>query len=180
MIAFHTGMRRSEILGLEWKHVNFYENTLKIEQVMITKRNEEYSIGTPKTKSSYRTIDIGTTLINELQKHKERQVQNKFFYGDKYISTNFICTKESGALCTPNVLKWETEKAQKDSGVNFTFHMFRPTHATLLLEAGVSMKAIQERLGHSRISTTMDIYSHVTKKTNREAVDIFESAIKKK
>lgn len=58
--------------------------------------------------------------------------------------------------------------------------MFRHTHASLLLETGVNMKTIQEWLGHSRISITMDIYSHVTKKSNREAVDVFESTINRK
>lgn len=180
MIAFHTGMRRSEILGLEWKHVDFINNTLKVEQIMISKKRSDYYIGTPKTQSSYRTIEIGATLVNELKNHEERQSESKFFYGDRYENSDYICTKENGTVCTPNVLKYETEKNRKRSGVDFTFHMFRHTHASLLLEAGVSMKTIQERLGHSKISTTMDIYSHVTKKTRSEAVDLFENAIQKK
>lgn len=64
--------------------------------------------------------------------------------------------------------------------INFNFHSLRHTHATMLLENGAEPKDIQVRLGHSKFSTTMDTYSHVTKKMKNETIDIFESLVVKK
>lgn len=178
MIAFYTGLRRGEVLGLTWDNISFEHKTLNVEKIIIMK-GKEWEIGTPKTQSSYRTIDIGGQLIEILKKHRKRQLENKMFYGQHYTDNNFICTKENGKLTTPHSIKHYGDKAKKQSGINFSFHSFRHTHATLLLENGAIDKAIQERLGHARIGTTMDTYSHLTKKTKKETVDIFENIIQK-
>ncbi|MDN6290990.1 MAG: site-specific integrase [Tetragenococcus koreensis] len=178
MIAFHTGLRRGEVLGLTWDNIDFDNQTLTVEKIIIMK-GKEWEIGTPKTQSSYRTIGIGGQLIDILRKHKKKQMENRLFYGKYYTDNNFVCTKENGKLTTPHSLKHYSDKAKKESGVSFSFHSFRHTHATLLLENGAIDKAIQERLGHARIGTTMDTYSHLTKKTKKETVDIFERIVKK-
>lgn len=177
MIAFYTGLRRGEVSGLKWKDIDFEEQTLTVERIIIMKK-KSYEIGTPKTQSSYRTIGIGNDLISVLKTHRKRQLENKLFYGQHYTESDYICTKENGQLVTPWSIKWHVEKTRKDTGIDFNFHSFRHTHATLLLEGGAKIKAIQERLGHSRISTTMDTYSHLTKKTKKETVDLFESLMK--
>ncbi|MER2079825.1 tyrosine-type recombinase/integrase [Psychrobacillus psychrotolerans] len=177
MIAFQTGMRRGEVCGLTWNDVDFDEGTLTIEKTMIMEKTD-YFIGTPKTQSSYRTIGIGDSLLKLLRTHRKEQMKNKLFYGRHYEDTNFVCTKENGSPITPNVVKWHCNLAKRETGVDFSFHSFRHTHATLLLENGAKDKAIQERLGHSRIATTMDTYSHLTVKTKKETVDIFENLMK--
>ncbi|WP_161877900.1 tyrosine-type recombinase/integrase [Alkalibacterium sp. MB6] len=182
MIAYHTGMRRGEVCGLEWDAISFEDKTITVKKNMIpTKKNPDgttYKITTPKTPSSYREIDIGDTLISLLKTHKKKQLENKLLYGMHYTNTNFVCTKENGEPVTPNVIKWNMDKANQDAGIDFDFHSFRHTHATQLLELGVNIKAIQLRLGHSRISTTMDTYMHLTKKEKRKAADIFDAAMR--
>lgn len=174
-IAFHTGMRRGEVCGLTWDDISFEDETIKIEKIMIMKRGTKYSIDTPKTQSSYRTISIGQTLINILKKHKLKQSENRLFYGKQYHESNFVCTKPNGNPITPSIIKWHCERIRTETDIDFTFHSFRHTHATMLLENGAKMKDVKDRLGHSRISTTMDIYSHITKKSKRETVAIFEN-----
>lgn len=176
-IAFHTGMRRGEVCGLTWDDVNFENKTITIDKIMIEKRGNQYSIDTPKTQSSYRTISIGDTLIKILKKHKMKQSENRLFYGKHYVETNFVCTRPNGKPTTPGVIKWHCESLRRKTDIDFTFHSFRHTHATMLIENGAKMKDVQDRLGHSRISTTMDIYAHVTQKTKKETVAIFENFI---
>lgn len=176
MIAFHTGLRRAEVCGLTWDHINFEDKTLKVEQIMVMKE-KEYMLGTPKTQSSYRTIPLGDTIINILKKHNLKQKENKLFYGQHYTETNFVCTKENGEPVTPNSIKWSARHISQKTKIPFNFHSFRHTHATMLLENGAKPKSVQGRLGHSRISTTLDTYSHLTKKLKKEAVDIFEKML---
>ncbi|WP_270790327.1 tyrosine-type recombinase/integrase [Enterococcus diestrammenae] len=173
MISFQTGLRRAEVCGLQWKDIDFERGTLTVERIMIND-GKKIVIGTPKTKSSYRTILIGNTLLSILKKMKLRQKENRVFYGTRYTDTDFVCVKENGKPVTPNSIKWYTAVLRKKTGVDFNFHSFRHTHATMLLENGAKPKEIQTRLGHSRLSTTMDTYAHVTKKMKQDTVDIFE------
>lgn len=178
MISFQTGLRRAEVCGLEWSDIDFEENTLSVERIMIGTKGSSYEIGTPKTKASYRTIVLGSTLTALLKKMKNRQKENKLFYGQNYFDSDFVCVKENGQPVTPNSVKYNVEKIRNATGVDFNFHSFRHTHATMLLESGAKPKEIQARLGHSRIATTMDTYAHVTKKMKTETVDIFEQMLK--
>lgn len=173
MISFQTGLRRAEVCGLQWKDIDFERGTLTVERIMIND-GKKIVIGTPKTKSSYRTILIGNTLLSILKKMKLRQKENRVSYGTRYTDTDFVCVKENGKPVTPNSIKWYTAVLRKKTGVDFNFHSFRLTHATMLLEHGAKPKEIQTRLGHSRLSTTMDTYAHVTKKMKQDTVDIFE------
>ncbi|WP_373781814.1 tyrosine-type recombinase/integrase [Jeotgalibaca porci] len=177
MIAFQTGLRRAEVCGLQWKDIDFDAKTLTVERIMISHQNS-YVIGTPKSQSSFRTFEIGDSLIELLRKHRIRQSENRLFYGRHYFDSDFICVKENGKPTTPNSIKWSLRKFRDISGIDFNFHSFRHTYATMLLENGAKPKEIQHRLGHSRLSTTMDTYVHVTRKMQQESVNIFENLMK--
>ncbi|EMW5698971.1 tyrosine-type recombinase/integrase [Enterococcus faecium] len=173
-IGFYTGMRVGEVCGLTWDDVDFSNGTITVEKQMV-KNDGAWVYGTPKTSSSNRTIFIGQTLLAILKKHKKQQLENRMKYGKLYIDSNAVCTKEEGELVTPSVVKWNTRRISNALSLSFNFHSLRHTHATLLLENGAKMKEISERLGHSRISITMDTYSHVTDKMRNETVDIMEN-----
>ncbi|AGX41667.1 phage integrase family protein [Clostridium saccharobutylicum] len=95
---------------------------------------KEFILSTPKTKSSYRSINIGNTLINILRKHNEWQLQNKENYGQWYRNSNFVCTKENGEPLTTNTYKYLSRVVKNELCINFSMHSLRHTHATLLLE----------------------------------------------
>lgn len=178
MIGFHTGLRRGEVCGLQWSDISFEDQTLTVDRIMLQDKHG-IQLGTPKTQSSFRTIAIDDILLQELKRVRKRQSENKLRHGKYYFDSQFVCTKENGEPVTPNSIKWHSGKVKKELGFDFNFHSLRHTHATMLLEDGVKPKIVQERLGHSRISTTMDKYVHVTKKMRTEAVDIFAQRLKR-
>jgi len=179
-IAFHTGLRAAEVCGLNWDCIDLDNGTLKVDKILIGKGKGIFEFGTPKTLSSNRTISIGNTLISILKRNKLYQAENKLRYGEYYKNSNFVCTKENGENITTDSLKYLSRVVNYELNINFHFHSLRHTHATMLLEAGANFKDIQKRLGHSKLSTTMDTYSHVTQKMKDETVDIFESLVVKK
>lgn len=189
-IGFHTGLRRGEVSALEWNNIDLVEGTLEVDQA-ITRKEDEWVVGPPKNSSSYRTIQIGSTLIKVLKDHKLQQKKNTLKYGEFYLKNelrykptkheefikegNFVCTKENGELVSPYSLKWSCSNIQKKLGINFGFHSLRHTHATLLLERGAPIKDVQHRLGHARASITIDTYLHLTEKMQNQTIDIFEN-----
>lgn len=201
-IAFHTGLRRSEVAALTWDNINFENKTLTVDKNMIRVEGN-WIIDTPKTESSNRTIRLGDTIIDILKKWKKRQAKERLscgkFYINNYIDNenilynfevmfepkenfkrmDFICTNHYGKTVTSSAARYISEVINKKLGIEFNFHMLRHTHATMLIEAGANIKDVQVRLGHSEIATTMDTYSHVTKKMQDETVDIFEKKLKK-
>ena len=174
VIAFNTGMRRGEICALTWDKVDLVNNTITVDSNMIQHGKGTYELASPKTKASYRTIDIGQTLVNELKEKRKSQMENQMRYGRLYDKSNFVCTEENGTPVLPNTIKYKARLVQDKLHMNFNFHSLRHTHATMLLEAGEKMKVVSERLGHSRISTTMDTYSHVTHKMRKNTVSLIE------
>ena len=189
-IGFHCGVRVGELCGLEWKHINFNEMTVEIEQQLVSKRITDengknhyiWGVGSPKSKSGYRTIPVGNSLMEILKKAKKKQIENRLKYGEFYLQDpdhDFVCKKENGQHYTPAVIKYQTrEMITKKLGIDFNYHSLRHTHATMLIESGLPIKTVQKRLGHSRSATTEDRYVHLTQKMARDAADIFDSIAK--
>jgi len=179
MIAVTTGMRRGEIAALEWSDINFENGRIYVSRAM-KKIDKEIEISAPKNKSSYRSIGMTNSLMDILKNWKVTQMENRIRYGqyysDNFISgkkRSFICTYENGKAIHLDYYSRALNKAIKELKIDkhVRFHDLRHTHATLLLEQNVEAKIVQDRLGHSNISTTMDLYSHVTKNAQNHAVD---------
>lgn len=177
-IAFHTGMRRGEVLALQWNDIDLENKVIHIKHTLILRDNTIYELQTPKTKSSIRNITIGDTLLKILKAHKIRQKENKLKHGKLYINSDWVCTNEIGKQITLKNLQNEITKTRTKIDFPFTFHYLRHTHASLLIEGGANIKDVQKRLGHTSLSTTMDIYSHVTENMKNQTVEIFEQIIK--
>lgn len=178
-IAFNTGMRASEVMSLTWDCVDLKNGTIRVEKILYRNDFKQWVFGPPKTNSSIRIIKIGATLLNILKRHAEDQEGNRKKYGQYYIKHDFdfVCLKENGELLTVDSLKYLSRVVNYELNIDFKFHSLRHTHATMLLESGANIKDIQARLGHSKLATTMDTYSHVTKKMSEDSVNIFESII---
>lgn len=159
LLAF-SGCRIGEILALTWQDISFENNEITISKT-VTKSKEYYISETPKTSSSRRKVPLDDLTIRKLKEWKMEQI--KFLFTLGFNKANFIFTNDKNSF-TINQAVTERLKiySNRASIPNIGLHGFRHTHASLLFEAGVTMKEVQERLGHANIKTTMDTYTHMT------------------
>lgn len=168
-----TGLRIRECLALKWSDIDLQNGTLDVNKTLNTLKE----ITSPKSKSSVRMIDLDTKTVLMLRLYKARQSQvgreiglsyEKVFSNtfDKYIDARALRKRLDNHLTLAGCPR-------------LTFHAFRHTHASILLNAGLPYKEIQTRLGHAKLSMTMDIYSHLSKDNQKNATSFYEKAIEK-
>jgi integrase len=156
VLALNTGMRRGEILGLTWANV-------RGDRIEVVQSVEEGGqLKEPKTKGSRRSIVVPGHVVTALREHLCRQNADKLAAGVKWVNLNLVFPNGYGSIWNPNSFTNAITKLLLVCGIEGTFHSLRHTHATRLMEMGVNPKVVQERLGHSNISQTMDTYSHVS------------------
>ncbi len=155
-MALMTGLRRSEMFGLTWDDID--DGKLMVRRTR-QKVNGEMIELPCKTASSIRQVTIPPILACKLNKYHESHKKQK------YIFENIDCDSVTG---------WFRDWERKQCLTPIKFHELRHTHATLLLQEGVDIKTIQQRLGHSDISTTLNTYAHVTNELDQKASEVFE------
>lgn len=172
-VLLATGCRFGEVVALEWSDIDLENGTISI--------TKNYSrllklIGTPKSKAGVRVISIDKKTINLLRLYKNRQRQLFIETGARVSAVVFSTPlKEYQNMATRQE---SLDRRISEVGIpRFTFHAFRHTHASLLLNAGISYKELQYRLGHATLAMTMDIYSHLSKDKEKEAVAYYEKAM---
>ncbi|AGZ23673.1 TPA: site-specific integrase [Streptococcus suis] len=172
-VLLATGCRFGEVVALEWSDIDLDNGTISI-----TKNYNRLLklIGTPKSKAGVRVISIDKKTINLLRLYKNRQRQIFIETGARVSSVVFATPlKEYQNMATRQE---SLDRRIAEIGIpRFTFHAFRHTHASLLLNAGISYKELQYRLGHATLAMTMDIYGHLSKDKEKEAVSYYEKAI---
>ena len=179
MTDLMTGMRRSEILGLEWSEVDLEEGVIEVKKRLVTVEGGTLHENKTKNDSSKRKIKISEKLISILKKYKNEQNKMKLKATKYDKSKNFVFCRPDGKHYAPKTFNNKLDKYLEQAGLTqeYTIHTLRHTFATLNLEHGVPAKIVQEMLGHSTISTTLDIYSHVDLDMQQEAVGKLEKAI---
>ena len=224
LTAYYTGLRVSEVYGLTWDCIDFENKKITVNKIVKIievkgkvsergikrgirgKATTKWYFGTCKTKSSYRTIDIGSTLLDALKTYKEWQESNEEAYGELYTKhylrdeiteankrvkriipmtdvgveiplerTYPVFIKENGEFRGTDTMAYPSKIINYELGIHFNFHALRHTHATMLVEAGVPVKAISDRLGHGNVRTTLETYVHVTESMRSDAVSKFET-----
>lgn len=173
-VALHTGMRRGEVLGLTWDNVDFENNLITVNK-QLQKQNGKLILVAPKTKSSNRVFQMTTVLYEYLLKLHQGQLDRKNFYQENYYQRNFVCCHLDSRPIPPDTLCSKIRRTAKAIGIDFHFHQLRHTHATMLMEADINLKVIQERLGHAKIDMLINTYAHVTKKLEDQAIEKFNS-----
>lgn len=165
----YSGMRIGEALALSWEDINFEDKIVDINK-NLSQTKDSFVVSTTKTRSSNRIITLDDKTLYILKKWRLRQRELLLTNGVTQI--NFIFTGYTGEMVYRTDVYQRSKRLADKAGLqNIGCHGFRHTHATILFEAGISPKEIQNRLGHSDISMTLDTYTHLTKHMEKSTVD---------
>lgn len=174
LLAF-TGFRKGEALALEWKDIDFVNGKITVNKTLARGKNNALIIQTPKTKSSIRTIAVDEGTMGILKEWRKFQAIDllKMGYNTMNKSQPLFTTYENNYMQHATVTNRINKIIKKHGLKTITVHGLRHTHCSLLFEAGAPIQEVKERLGHSDIQTTMNIYTHVTQKAKEKTAERF-------
>jgi integrase len=175
-LAVMTGLRQGELLGLRWSDIHFKDRTLSIYQTLehSGKRIKEGA----KTKSSIRSVSLSPSTMEVLYEHKIQQENERERLGMTYKEHNLVFCTQTGLPLNPrNLLRSFDRLIEKANIPKIRFHDLRHIHASLMISQNEPLKLIAERLGHSKITTTIDTYGHLLPNMQREASDRLDHTI---
>ena len=168
----YTGLRQGEALALKWSDIDFENKKITVDKTA-TRIKEKQTLQTPKTKNSKRVISIDPTTLLILKSWKKDQIKiyfknGKHFEGDE----NFIFTNQRAEwVHIHNFIRYFKRFIADHKLKQITPHGLRHTHASLLFSAGVEPKSISDRLGHSTVQITLDLYTHITEEQRTDTVE---------
>jgi integrase len=173
--AIHTGLRRSELLGLKWTDIDLDARTLSVQRSL----DRDGTFNPPKRNKSRRSVKLTAQAAEALKGHRARQNEERLQLGSLWEDWGLVFPNRSGKPMNADYLyhrgfKPLLERAELSG---FTFHSLRHTCATLLLSKNVNPKIVSEMLGHATISQTMDTYSHVMPGMREVAATALEEAL---
>jgi len=176
-LALFTGLRRGEIMGLEWGHIDFKEGTITVEQASQYLPGQGTFTKTPKNETSARVISLPAFLMDMLRQHKREQAAARLKVGDLWQGSERLFTTWDGRPMHPDtVSSWFPKFLKRHSLPPLPFHGLRHTAATMMINAGVPAKVVSGHFGHANIGTTYDIYGHFLRSADKEAADRLEQA----
>jgi integrase len=176
LLALATGMRRGEVFALRWRNVDLDRGSLRVmESLEQTKTGIRFKA--PKTDRT-RTITLPAFAIAELRRLKREQAEELFMLGVRQSGETLVCARADGLPLQPQSLTHQFTRliGRIKELPRVRFHDLRHSHATQLLLTGVHPKVAQERLGHASITTTLDLYSHVTETMQSDAAQRLDAA----
>ena len=181
IVAITTGMRRGELLGLHWQDIDLEQGTLQVRRSVNRIGKHGIVVSEPKTKRSRRKITLPAFVIDTLKEHRIRQLEVKAKAQDAWHEMDIVFSSQVGTYMEPgNMYLWFKALLKSAELPNIRFHDLRHSAATILFVMGVHPKVVQELLGHSSISITMDTYSHILPSMQSEAMSKMDTLFKPK
>ncbi|NLN70318.1 MAG: site-specific integrase [Chloroflexi bacterium] len=161
-VAITTGMRKGELIGLKWGDLDWDTHQLNVQRQVQRVPGEGLKYSQPKTAAGRRMIYLGSDTLQSLKEHLQRQWFEREFMGNRWQDHDLIFPSSIGTPLSQSNLDRDFKKLLREAELpNIRFHDLRHTAASLMLKQGVSIKVVQERLGHSNAAMTLNVYSHV-------------------
>jgi len=180
MLALATGLRLGELVGLEWKDINFDEKHLTV-----TRSSQSIAgLGTfskvPKNDSSCRRITLPQSIIALLKEYSSKQNEIRLELGDRWHDHDRLFTQWNGKpMYTQTPSQWFSKFLRRHNLPNIPFKGLRHTSASLLIGQGIPLKNVSTRLGHSDIRTTANIYGHALQSVDQQIADSMDMFLTK-
>lgn len=175
-----TGCRRGEVLGLKWEDVDFDGKKIHVSRSVSYTPGRGVFVGTPKTTSSIRWISVPVSTVDRLCQYRSWQAGERLRLAGYYKDSGFIFTQDDGSPLHPDsVTSWMTKFSKKYGFRPLHPHMFRHAAASALIYGGLDVTSTAKRLGHSRTSTTLDVYAHLIQDAEQKSADILGEAFLK-
>ena len=180
-LALFTGMRRSELLALRWSDVDLLLCQLYVTRSLHHLRTGELVFRAPKTAKGRRMVSLSPSTAQVLQEHRDRQASQRAMLGAPLRDDDLVFSDHEGRPLLPDTVSNAWRRLAKRTGLQgIRLHDGRHTHASLMLKQGVHPKVVQERLGHATISTTLDLYSHVSPGLQQAAAEGFDKMLSRR
>ena len=180
LLCTTAGLRRGELLALRWEDIDFQNNILKVRHNLV-RGEKDYIIKEPKSESGIRDIHIGSEVVSYLKKERAKYVTDMMNYGIGFRNYGFVIRQYDGSPLKPDSMSRKWRRFLETNNLPpIRFHDLRHSHATALIQAGVSPKVVQERLGHSDVQITLNTYTHVLPEMDIEAAETLDRIILQK
>ena len=177
LLALTTGMRRGELLALTWANVDLGSAVMTVCQ-SLQQTNAGVSVKAPKSGHG-RQIALPSLAVEALRAHKAMQAEERLLLGPSYKNNDLVFPRYDGEFWPPDSFTSSFAAAMRKHDMRqLNFHALRHSHATILLKHGVNPKVVSERLGHAKVGTTLDIYSHVLPSMQEEAAQRLDKAFR--
>ena len=178
LMALSTGMRRGEILALRWKNLDLDHGIVRVVESLEETKKLGLRFKSTKTEKGH-AITLPRFAIDEFRRLRKEQAEKLLVLGVRQTGETLAIARADGEPYAPNTLtqKFALAVRRVKDIPTVRFHDLRHSHATQLLISGVHPKVCQERLGHATISTTLDLYSHVTATMQEDAADKLDAAL---
>ena len=177
-LMIYSGFRRGEMLGLEWKDVNFENNIISVRRTSNYTAQKGVYTDTTKTRKSQRTLKFPQEIMDMLREYKAEQDEQALKCGDKWVETDRLYVKWNGEpMQNGTPYFWLGEFCEKHDLPFYGLHSFRHLFASLLVNQGVNIVTVSGALGHSTVSTTSNIYCHMLEESRAKVSDAVSSAL---
>jgi integrase len=178
IISLFTGMRRSEVLGLNWGHFDPDAKMITVRQAVEETNAGAVKLKEPKSKAGKRDIALPDIVVDTLRDYRRQQLEFRFALGQgKLADDALVFSRLDGTPESPRALSKEWAAVARSMGLLVTFHALRHTHASMLIDAGIDIVKISKRLGHANVSTTLDVYSHLFAAREDKSAAAINSAV---
>ncbi len=172
-----TGCRRGEIAGLRWSRIDWNNAQLLIDRSLLYSKKRGVYEDTTKTNAA-RLIKLPSETIRQLMEYRNWYVLERVKYGAEWNKSDYVFVREGGGAMHPDSInKWLDKFSDKYGFEHINPHMFRHTMASILISGGTDTVTVSKRLGHAKVSTTTDIYSHIIQKADMAAGEYIANAI---